>query len=358
MTFVAELSVPTASADRYIDALCQDLAEIEMETTRDAAGALVSLQRDMGIARIDSTPDGLRVRAESEIERGISVLKFILGMRIEKIAIEERPQLEWTGYGADFTVLPSLREITVVRVEEVTPHMRRVTFAGTDIARFCGDEIHVRLLFPPKGLEKPEWPTPGKNGRPAWPPEDRRPATRVYTIRSFDADRQEVDIDFVLHGDHGIAGKWAATAEPGDLIGMMGPGGGEAEPALWYLIAGDETAIPAIARKLEAMSADAKGVAFIEVADTAEEQPLRVPPGVRLTWLHRNSLEPGQNTILADAVRRVVLPDSSEGCAFWLGAEAATAREIRTYWRDELKLPRKQISAVAYWHHEANKDVF
>jgi NADPH-dependent ferric siderophore reductase len=352
MAFSAQLSIPTLSANRYVDALCEELATMEIEAVRDGDGARIELPRALGTARIEADDQSLRVHAEAASERGISALKFILGLRIEKVAEAEKPELIWTGYGADFTVLPSLREITVARVTDLTPHMRRITFTGHDMGRFHGEEIHVRLLFPPAGLERPEWPKPGKNGRPAWPPEERRPATRVYTIRDYDKERGTVDIDFVLHGDHGIAGKWALAAAPGQMIGMMGPGGGEPEPAGWSLFAGDETAIPAIARRLRALPPQARGVALIEVADSSEQQQLASPAGMAVTWLHRNGAEAGRNTLLLDAVRAAPIPENRDDCLFWLGAEAATARAARTLWRDELQLPRKAIRALAYWRHD------
>lgn len=352
MTFSAQLSIPTLSASRYIDTLCEDLATLDIEAVREAGGARIELPRELGTARVEADERNLRVHAQAASERGITALKFILGLRIEKIAEAEKPELTWTGYGADFEVLPSLREITVSRIVDLTPHMRRITFTGHDMARFQGEEIHIRLLFPPAGLERPEWPTPGKNGRPAWPPEERRPASRVYTIRDYDKALGTVDIDFVLHGDHGVAGKWASTARPGQTIGMMGPGGGWPEAAEWHLFAGDETAIPAIARHLEALPSHTRGIVLIEVADAKEQQRLAIPAGMVLTWLHRNGSEAGRNTLLLDAVRAAAIPESTKDYQFWLGAEAATARAVRTLWRDELQLPRKAIRAIAYWRHE------
>lgn len=352
MTFSAQLSIPTRSGSHYIDSLCEDLATLDIETVRDSDGARIELPRQLGMARVDADEQSLRVHAEAASERGISTLKFILGLRIEKLAEADKPELIWTGYGADFKVLPSLREITVTRVIDLTPQMRRITFKGPDMERFCGEEIHIRLLFPPAGLARPEWPTPGKNGRPAWPPEERRPASRIYTIRDYDKGLGTVDIDFVLHGDHGVAGKWASTAQPGQMIGMMGPGGGLPEAGSWHLFAGDETAIAAIARRLQALPSRTPGVVLVEVAGEDEEQPLPLPEGMALTWLHRNGSEAGRNTLLLDAVRAVPIPEDSAGCQFWLGAEAATARAARTLWRDELKLPRKAIRALAYWRHE------
>lgn len=356
MSFVAELTMPTPSASRYVDALCTELARLEIDAVRAETGAEISLRRGLGKARVEAGAAALTVRAEGNTEEGVRILKFIVGMQLEKVAAEEKPDLVWTGYGADFTVLPNFREITVVRHAEVTPHMRRVTFKGRDMGRFMAGDLHVRLLFPPAGLARPEWPVPGRNGRPEWPPQERRPATRVYTIRDFDAGRDEIDIDFVLHGDEGVAGKWALDAQPGQVVGILGPGGSEIEAAAWYLFAGDETAIPAIARHLRSLPPQATGMALIEVSDASEEQALAGPPGIAVTWLHRNGVEAGRSAILADAVRAVTWPEDKSGGFAWLGAEAATARAIRAHWREDLKLDRDKMLAVAYWRHKMTSE--
>jgi len=356
MSFVAELTMPTPSANRYVDALCAELTRLEIDAVRAETGAEISLRRGLGRALVEAGDAALTVRAEGATEEGVRILKFIVGMQLEKVAAEEKPDLVWTGYGADFTVLPNFRELTVARLADVTPHMRRITFSGRDMARFMAREMHVRLLFPPAGLAAPEWPVPGRNGRPEWPPLERRPAARVYTIRAFDPGRDEIDVDFVLHGDEGVAGKWAQAAEPGQVVGILGPGGRDLDPANWYLFAGDETAIPAITRHLQSLPADARGVVLIEVSDAGEDQMLTMPPGVELTWLHRNGIEAGRSKLLTEAVRGVVWPEDKSPCLAWLGAEAATAREIRTFWREDLGLDRDRMLAVAYWRHQMTSE--
>jgi NADPH-dependent ferric siderophore reductase len=160
----------------------------------------------------------------------------------------------------------------------------------------------------------------------------------------------ELDIDFVLHGDEGIASGWAARAAAGDLVGMIGPGGSEREDAQWYLLAGDETAIPAIARILEGMPREASGVALIEVADAREIQPLVAPEGLEIRWLFREHRHAGESDLLAEATIAIAPPSDSD-IRCWLGAEAEIARRVRHHWREVLQLPRTAVSSVAYWHH-------
>ena len=118
---------------------------------------------------------------------------------------------------------------------------------------------------------------------------------RTYPIRRWLPETGEIWVDFVVHGDEGIAGPWAVNARPGDPFRFMGPGGGYApsRTAEWHLLAGDESALPAIAAALEGMPAGVPVRAFIEVADAAEEQKLESPGDAEIVWLHRGDREPG-----------------------------------------------------------------
>ncbi len=348
---LAHTRLPTRVGADYLPQICANLAEMEFSTRVDGALARIDLRDGLGFADLSASADALLVEAKADTEQGLSILKFLLGLQLEKVAASENPEVVWTGHGCDAEVLPGLREIRVRRIADVTPHIRRITFAGEDLARFDSDALHVRLLFPPAGLEKPEWPKPGKNGRPAWPDEPRRPAARIYTIRRVDVAAGELDIDFVLHDAPGVASDWARFAREGDMIGLLGPGGRETAAADWRLLAGDETAIPAIARILEKLSATARGLALIEVEDEREIQTFAHPAGFEIRWLFRRGVEAGFDAPLRVAVRAVEWPqeDSIFG---WIAAEETVARDIRKHWRDERGLTRAQHLAVGYWRRK------
>ena len=120
-------------------------------------------------------------------------------------------------------------------------------------------------------------------------PAEQQPAVRTYTVRRVDADRREITIDFVVHGEHGVAGPWAASATPGQPAYLMGPSGAYApDPAAdWHLLAGDEAGLPAISAALEALPDNAIGQVFIEVAGPDDEIELTAPAGVDVTWIYR-----------------------------------------------------------------------
>ena len=124
-------------------------------------------------------PDLLVVNAEAADAEALATVKFVMAIRLDEIAANEKPQIVWTGDGADAKVLPNFSEMRVRGWHDVTPHMRRITLGGGDkIERFVSDSVHIRVLIPPAGLAVPEWPVPGPDGRPKWPADDKRPASR------------------------------------------------------------------------------------------------------------------------------------------------------------------------------------
>lgn len=339
------VSAPGALIDRVFALFDGRAASVR----RDEGGVTASLFS--GEAAVRETPSGLVVTVRASDEGALSTLKGLMASQIIALAGDERPAIVWTGDGVDARVFPNFREMTVRRIVDVTPHMRRVTLAGRDLERFAAGGMHLHLLIPPEGLAQPEWPTPGPDGLPVWPPQERRPRLRTYTVRRVDPAAGTFDVDFVLHGDPGesVGSRWAARARPGDLIGVRGPVGRAAPEADWVLLAGDETALPVISRLLENLPATTRGVALVEVADASEEQPLHYAADIELRWLHRGAAAAGETTVLTDAVRAIHPPADVGRVYAMAGAEHAAARAIRAFWRDELGFDRRDMIAAAYW---------
>ncbi|GID96221.1 siderophore-interacting protein [Amorphoplanes digitatis] len=243
----------------------------------------------------------------------------------------------------------------VTRVEQLTPHMVRVVVGGAGLSGMSAGEFtdhYVKLYFPPPGTTYPE-PFDLAVIRETMPRE-RQPLVRTYTVRRWLPEVPELWIDFVVHGDAGIAGPWAAGARPGDPVRFMGPGGGYApDPdADWHLLAGDESALPAIAVALERMPAGARVRAFIEVEDPAEEQKLETSADAEITWLHRGARPHGE--LLVPAVRGLDFP-AGRVHAFVHG-EATFVKDLRALLRVEHALPMSQLSISGYWRRGLNED--
>jgi NADPH-dependent ferric siderophore reductase len=250
-----------------------------------------------------------------------------------------------------------LRLLEVADVEDVAPRLRRFTFTG-DLAGFASasPDDHVKLIFPAPGEEHPRLPELGPDGlrrEEGRPP----PIMRDYTPRAFDVAAGTLTIDMVLHGD-GPAATWAATARPGSVLGQAGPRGSRVASADfdWWLLAGDEAAIPSIARRLEELPAGARAFVLIEVDGEEDEIPLPSAAAAERYWLHRLGAEPGTSGALEHAISDLVLP-GGEGFA-WVGCEAEVARRLRRHLRDGRGLPKAYTKVTGYWkrgsadHHD------
>lgn len=334
--------------------LCDHFEELGVEVQREAHRCTLRLL--YGTAVLTPLSGQMLMEVTARDETGLLNMKSGLAGNLESIAPEALSGLVWQGDAQAGRMPPNFRELQVLDSWQVTPRMKRLRFAGEDLARFAGEDLHVRLLIPPAD-SRPQWPRIGPDGQLAWPEGAARPHARAYTLRRIDPRAGWLDVDFVLHEGAGEmpGSDFARQAQPGDRLGMTGPGGGGAKPAAWYLLAGDETALPAIARMLEELPREATGRVLLEVADSGEQQLLKRPPGMRLEWLNRAGRPAGTTDLLGDAIRQVDLPSSGSGLFCWLGAERETVREVRDYWRKDLGLERNEQRAVAYWQHHGGK---
>ncbi|WP_300345760.1 siderophore-interacting protein [Nesterenkonia sp.] len=249
--------------------------------------------------------------------------------------------------------------LQVVRTEQLTPHMARVVLGGEGFDRIefrSETDQYIKLLFadPALGLTRPY---DMESLRERLTPE-QMPVTRTYTIRHINHQRREIWVDFVVHGAEGIAGPWAAQAKPGDLISFFGPGAGYAPrpEADFHLVAGDESALPAIASALEGMSPEAEGIAIIEVRDAQERQPLAAPEGVEVVWLHREADFTPDSTRLAASLAEVQIPAGD--VQVFIHGEREQMKQIRRLLVDQRGLPRKGMSLSAYWAYGRQEDQF
>ncbi len=236
----------------------------------------------------------------------------------------------------------------VVRTERLSPHMVRLVLGGEGLAEFGAGEFtdhYVKILFPPAGVTYPA-PWDLEQIRADFP-RAQWPRQRAYTVRSWDQSHLELTLDFVVHGDEGVAGPWAARVQPGELVRFLGPGGAYApDPtAGWHLLVGDESALPAIAAAMERMPVGAEVHAFVEVEGPEDELKVATPDGVVPVWLHRAGRPTGQ--ALVEAVTALTFP-SPDVHAFVHG-EAGFVKDLRRHLRLERGIPRERLSISGYW---------
>jgi NADPH-dependent ferric siderophore reductase len=241
--------------------------------------------------------------------------------------------------------------LTVARTLWLTPHLVRVYAGGPGFESFAHNgftDSYVKIDFPV-----------GEGS-----------VTRTYTVRSVDTELREIAIDFVVHGTEGVAGPWAASAEPGDTLTFRGPGGKFAPDvdASWFLLAGDETAVPAIAAAAAALPPNAVGHIVIEVAGPDDHIELCNPEGVGVTWVHRGVTSDragddiaGDNAPLIAAVKALPWPEgpAAEGVQVFVHGEAQTVmHNLRPYLRTERGVPASRASISGYWRRGRTEEGF
>lgn len=280
-------------------------------------------------------------------------------------------------------------DVTVRAVRRLSPSFTRVTFTGTDLDRFAdnGHDQRIKLALPLPGQRKGTLPD-GADWYAAWRalPEHLRNPIRTYTVRAVRPHLAEVDVDLVLHGDSGPATRWARRASVGDEIALVGPdagydgnhGGVEFRQSTGgtLLLAGDETAVPAISSICERLPVDARGTVVLEVPDAADVLPLVAPPGVEVRWLSRGAdgygsrlvpavvaaagelLTPGASKTAQPAqdvdVDTEILWEVPEEVASvplyaWLAGEAGVIRNLRRHLVTERGLDRRAVAFMGYW---------
>ncbi len=248
---------------------------------------------------------------------------------------------------------PPVQHVLAVRnTEWLTPHLVRVVLEGESLAGFADNghtDAYVKLLFADPGIEPPYDLAALRAGQQV--------AVRTYTVRWADRAARRLAIDFVTHGDTGVAAVWAARAVPGDRLVLSGPGGAYApEPdTAWHLFAGDLSAVPAIAASLEAMPGHATGVAYLEVGDPADVLDLKCPEQVSVRWLVNTDLDDA--AFLARAVDGGPWPAAVEAVRAFVHGEREAVKAVRAVLRDR-GVPRESVSISAYWARGRTEDVF
>lgn len=227
------------------------------------------------------------------------------------------------------------RELEVVRVETISPHFRSVTLKGESLADFISASFddHIKFMLDADG---------------------ENPVRRDYTPRHFDPAARELTLEFAMHGD-GPAANWAAQAAAGQRITVAGPRGSFVIPLdyEWHLLVGDETAIPAVARRLEELPAGARALVILQTGDAADERQFQTAANLSLQWVRSDE------EMLA-AVRALPLP-AGEGYA-WCAGEASVMAALRRLLVEEKGHDRHAIRAAAYWkrgevaHHQNLED--
>lgn len=262
-----------------------------------------------------------------------------------------------------------IHTFAVLRTEQLSPHIVRVILGGGGFDTFVPNDYadsYVKIVFVQNDVDVAELEAPLTLDSFGVLPAARQPVIRTYTVRWADAHRRELAIDFVVHGEHGVAGPWAASAQPGQAAYVMGPSGAYApdQAADWHLLAGDEAALPAISAALEALPATAAAQVFIEVAGPEDQIALSSPAALEVNWIYRGGRadlvgedRAGDHAPLIDAVKRAQwLPGQVQ--VFIHGEAQAVMHNLRPYIRKERGVEVKWASISGYWRRGRTEETF
>ena len=236
---------------------------------------------------------------------------------------------------------PLPQSVTVEKVEQITPRLKRLTLGGAELANFGPPRpgAHMKILFPPEGEQ---WlHAEGVENV-------RRPPSRTFTPRRYNAGTNQLDVEFVLHGD-GLASSWAESAKIGDQILIRGPGGGYDIPAeaKRFIILADETAMPAAGTILEALPSGCSVAVYCEVIDADDERTLSATFHSKPVWLHRTNPPTRPGSLLEEAVTGMT--DIPENANLWIACEAGSMRRIRQHLLEVRRIPLERLHTRGYW---------
>lgn len=251
--------------------------------------------------------------------------------------------------------------LTVTSTQWLGPHLVRVILSGESLADFGGDgstDAYVKLTFvdPSLGPQPPYDMAALRESLPA----DKRPVIRTYTVRWIDREARQLALDFVTHGDAGVAAPWATKAQPGDVLVLSGPGGGYSPnpDAAWHVFVGDLSALPAISAALESLPAQATGVAYLEIQQEEDIVEISHASQVDVQWLiNPDDSDIGFLARVVDDAQWPVAADQVGGIQVFAHGERESIKAIRKSLAKR-GIPRDAISISGYWARGRTEDAF
>jgi len=254
-----------------------------------------------------------------------------------------------------YPVKPML--LVVKRKKYITPHLIRVTFGGDELVGFPENRNggHIKVFFPNQESGILQLPIRYED-HVEYP--EHKPVPRAYSVRKYYPETNELDIDFVAHGEGTPGSGWAINAKQGDELGVIGPGGPDPllQPSDWHILAGDMTAVPAMSAILEELPEDAKGAAFIEVDSFDDVHEIEHPLGVSLNWLKREGEEPALT--LLNAIKASGEPEVECSVSAFIAGENRSVIHCRKYLAAKFGLKKKSMYAIPYWKRGNTEEAY
>lgn len=308
------------------------------------------IEFDGNVVEISWVQEAMIFDIEAVNDNALYYIRESLVEHLAEFAPAAAEKLTWAGGPVASKTPPNFQALVLARTSLPMDGLIRLTFTTPDVDKLARDGMHVRLMLPANRSKSPVWPSVAANGRTVWPRGENKLHLRYYTIRSARADEGEVDIDVVRH-DGGIVSDWAFAASPGDRIGVMGPGGGTTPAVMQNLfIAGDPTALPAMARMLEELGPEATGKLVCGIPDGASVGDYFPETGFDITTYPDSQFRAQFDELVLNPAQE------SQPAFVWYAGEQRTFRQMRDLCRGVLALPEQQRHITSYWKEGARGD--
>ncbi|WP_349295326.1 siderophore-interacting protein (plasmid) [Thioclava sp. 'Guangxiensis'] len=344
-TFAAAASVSFSCPSDFMIRLSEYLQSYG--SSFSAAGGSVEARDSAGHWRIERRGAGLHVAVSAHDAAGRQRLCDTAAFLIDHIAPGLVDRLQWEGLGQEGALPANMHEAQLVSVRRLSPHFLRLRLRCAGLAALMTGGMHFSLLLPPEG-RAPVWPSLNAAGRTVWPAGADKLHRAVFTFVDFDPQDHSFTFDLFEHKG-GPATHWAQTARAGAQVVIAGPGGGEmsdlaADGSTTLVMAGDETALPAIRHILRNAPHDQRGFVLVETGDPADRLIADLPAGVTLHWLDR-----AQDEHLAHHLPHLPLPDARAPFQLWIAGEQGMIRAARKLFLEEAALPKTCCYLAGYW---------
>lgn len=334
--FQAEALLPATDFAR-VDALLRAEAQAHGLDLHEGHGRSVWCALDIGEFGAKKRGENVLVFARAHRPEALAALQDRMARHLAGLLPDKIAAMRWSS-PADAGKPPA--NFSLARVgstRRISRDFLRLRLHGSGVARLAtGDSMHFRLLLPPEGDAQPEWPRLAANGQTVWPGGAKALHRPVYTVRAVDPAAGWLDTDIFLHPGGRTTG-WALSDPVGQQIGLSGPSGGGIPAAPHLLLAGDETAYPAMARIIAARP-DAQGDVWL--LGRHDDYPFPESPGLR------RHHQPGGASALVARLRAAPPPPDA---FLWMGAEKAAIGALRDLLLDEIGHDRRQTHLAAYW---------
>jgi len=335
----AHIHLPQASA--FVDWLLQHWRDEGIDVTQPQAGTLLLALADVGTVKLQQTSTSrIDCLLQPVAPRMGDLMQLSLAEHLAEFAdqmawLEGSWEVVWEGDAP-----PATAQLQVMRVlsnQALSPRMRRIRLAASDISAFAPGGLHVRMLLPEPG-QAPAWPTLVDGNRLHWPAGKPALARRTYTISAMDTEEGWLEVDALLHhgmghGDPQMAGPgavWAASAQPGSEVGVLSPAGGLVPQAKHCVLVADACALPAAARIAQARRAGPSTTLLLWVSD-AQEQAALAPAfaGMQVTWL-RGGVPGASQLEIAQVLQWLALQDwEQRDTVLWVAGGLPLTQTVR-----------------------------